>query len=600
MNLWILDKDGNKVEITPQTKLTFTTVIYGICEECGREFSRQHRFKPLEALCPCCKRKQTNTAKYGAENPFASKQIKQKIKQTNLKKYGVDNPSKSKIIKHKREQTFLKKYGAKNNLSSKEVRKKIEQTNLEKYGVKSVLELKNVRENGMVRKYGKPYPTQVDEIKSRIKENNLIKYGVDNPAKTEFVKNKITSTNLRKYGVKTVLELPENRKKAKQALFQKYGVVELKDLFKIKYGVDNPSKVSQFLKNRIRSFLDNIYEKSVKRIEKELNVKALFSKEEYFGNRFSYKWQCLNCGTIFYDSIVTAKIKRPRCPVCYPPLYNKSIYEDEIKDWLLELDIEVVQHKRVDGFEADIFLPGYNLGIEFDGLYWHSEVGGKKDKNYHLNKTRLFRKNGIRLIHVFEDEWIEKQKIVKSIIRNIIGASKRIYARDCEVVKLNNVETDMFLIDNHIAGSALAKYRMGLVYNGELVAALLIGKSRYNEKYDFEIIRYATLKNTIVVGGFSKLLAHMPIKGAIVTYADLRYFEGNSYIKTGFKYLHNSQPNYYYTDYRHRYSRVNFQKHKLKEKLDYFDPALTEWNNMRLNGWDRIWDCGNAVYAREL
>ena len=43
---------------------------------------------------------------------------------------------------------------------------------------------------------------------------------------------------------------------------------------------------------------------------------------------------------------------------------------------------------------------------------------------------------------------------------------------------------------------------------------------------------------------------------------------------------------------------MKYQKHKLKDKLQIFDPNLTEWQNMQLNGYDRIWDCGNFVFVR--
>ena len=45
-------------------------------------------------------------------------------------------------------------------------------------------------------------------------------------------------------------------------------------------------------------------------------------------------------------------------------------------------------------------------------------------------------------------------------------------------------------------------------------------------------------------------------------------------------------------------SRIQFQKHKLKDKLETFDPNITEWENMKANGYDRIWDCGNMVFEK--
>jgi G:T-mismatch repair DNA endonuclease (very short patch repair protein) len=62
--------------------------------------------------------------------------------------------------------------------------------------------------------------------------------------------------------------------------------------------------------------------------------------------------------------------------------------EREVYEFILSLyNKEIIRNDRtvLNGKELDIYLPDYNLAIEFNGLYWHSEdyVG----KNYHLNKT---------------------------------------------------------------------------------------------------------------------------------------------------------------------------------------------------------------------
>ena len=113
--------------------------------------------------------------------------------------------------------------------------------------------------------------------------------------------------------------------------------------------------------------------------------------------------------------------------------------------------------------------------------------------------------------------------------------------------------------------------------------------------------RFSTSKN--IVGGASKLLAYFikvykPIK--IISYADRRWSTGNLYEKLGFTFISNTSPNYYYinigngSDIRHH--RYGFAKHTLQEKLPIFNDSLSEWKNMQVNGWDRIWDCGSIKY----
>ena len=522
MKLWILDKDGNKIELASenQIKLHFTTMVYGICEKCGREFSRQYRNKPyaLRPICPTCLTKEKWFNKYGVEYAFQSEYVKSKIKQTWLKKYGVDNPYKSEEIKQKIKQSLLERYGVDAPMKNKEILEKSKKTNLKKYGVER--------------------PLQSDKIKEKARQTCLRKYGVDNPAKSNEIKRKFVATN---------------RKKFLEILFN-----------------------GDRLKGK---------------------VKPLFKFEEYNDIKKEYKWQCSKCNTIFEDNLDYGKI--PRCPVCFPKQYQESRYELEIADWL-SFYTTVERRYKISGKEIDIFLPQYNLGIEFNGLYWHSELAGNKDKNYHISKTKLAAKYGIHLIHIFEDEWIEKQEIVKSIIKNKIGKTEnKIGARETQLIEIDSSAARIFLEDNHIQGYAPSKYKFALIKEDSIVAVMIINKSRF-KKDTWEITRFATKINTTVIGAFSKLLAAFKEKGALITYADLRYFTGKIYKNNGFIFLHFTKPDYYYTDYKYRYNRIQFQKHKLAEKLKYFEPALTEWQNMQLNGWDRIWGCGNAVYVREL
>ena len=113
--------------------------------------------------------------------------------------------------------------------------------------------------------------------------------------------------------------------------------------------------------------------------------------------------------------------------------------------------------------------------------------------------------------------------------------------------------------------------------------------------------RYCNKLNTSVVGGASKLytyfIKHYDPK-SIVSYSDVRFFSGKIYNVIGMKYVNNTIPNYHYFNKNNcvPVSRLNFQKHKLKHILKIFDSNLTEWQNMQLNGYDRIWDCGNLKY----
>ena len=246
-----------------------------------------------------------------------------------------------------------------------------------------------------------------------------------------------------------------------------------------------------------------------------------------------------------------------------------------------------------------------NIGIEYDGLYWHSDE--KRGKYNLIEKTNFFANMGIRIVHIFEDEWKNKQEIVKRKLKNILNCNEeKVYARKCEIREVNTSDKNEFLEKYHIQGKDVSKYRFGLFYNNKLVSIMTFGSPRYDkDKSCLELIRFASSIN--VVGGFSKLLNYViktiPNINKIVTYADLRWSSEtkNVYLTNGFKLSHKSKPDYFYTTGENRIHRYAFRKSVLKEKFpEYYDPNLTEKEIMEKTKYFSIHDCGNAVFYLEV
>ncbi len=284
------------------------------------------------------------------------------------------------------------------------------------------------------------------------------------------------------------------------------------------------------------------------------------------------------------------------CPTCYP---NTSSFEKEVENFL---NVKYIKNNRtiLNGKELDFYLPEHKLAIECNGDYYHSEEKGK-DRNYHLNKTQECLEKGIQLIHIFESSWNEKKDIWKSIINNKLGKSNKIMARKCILKEVSNEEEKVFLEENHLQGFIGSRICYGLYYNNELVCLMSFGKSRFNKKYDFELLRLCTKKNINVIGGASKLLNNFNKnnKGSLISYSDRLYSDGSIYKKLGFTFSHYSKPGYFYFKNGIKYSRQQFMKHKLKDKLEKFDPTLTEYENMGLNGYYKVFDCGQGVWVKD-
>ena len=80
------------------------------------------------------------------------------------------------------------------------------------------------------------------------------------------------------------------------------------------------------------------------------------------------------------------------------------------------------------------------------------------------------------------------------------------------------------------------------------------------------------------------------------------YYTGLELQSIGMRYVSNTDPTYKYIteNYSGVEQRYNFSKAKMGKLLENFDPSLTEWENMRNHGFDRIWDCGNDVFVWTL
>ena len=323
--------------------------------------------------------------------------------------------------------------------------------------------------------------------------------------------------------------------------------------------------------------------------------------ETYKGEHQHIKLLCNICKNEFTYNFPNGRWVNNENSICPYCTVGGSRPEHSIFTFIRDLKLQCIKHNRkfIRPYELDIVVPEAKLAIEFNGVYWHSD--DTKDKYYHRIKTDKCLEQGIQLIHIFEDEWRYKKDIVKSCLLAKLGKlSNKIYARKCEVREVSSKDKDVFLLNNHLQGTDKSKIRLGLYFENELVSIMTFGRRQISHTANFELLRFCSKLNTSVVGAAQKLFSHF-IKNyefeEIKTYADRRWSNGELYKTLGFTMTHISPVNYWYIEGQNRVHRVNFQKHKLKDKLEKFDPMLTEWENMQNNGYRRIWDCGNYVYS---
>lgn len=405
---------------------------------------------------------------------------------------------------------------------------------------------------------------QKENILEKAQETFIQRYGVTNPLKSADIRDKIKSTNLARYGET---------------------VASKSDAVKVKVAERNLLKYKNGHHTR-----EHIPELDIDDIVSKYQTSTITELAGEIGIHYQTLSKIFNAASV--KRINHSALRRSRS--------TTSVFEQEVAEYIRKLTDNVVMHHRIRGDqvrELDIYVPDKSIAVECNGSYWHSELNGK-DRFYHLKKTEMCAKQGIQLIHIWEHDWNSNQPLVKERLKSKLGIGERIYARLCDVNVIDAAEKNEFLERVHIQGTCPSSINYGLYYNGKLVAVMTFGKSRYDKKISYELLRYASIGN--IVGGASRLFKrfekdHAP--ESVVSYADRMWNTGGVYEKLGFGYSHSTDPAYYYTkDYITFENRVKYQKHKLPKLLEDFDVSLTEWENMKINGYDRIWDCGTAVY----
>jgi hypothetical protein len=476
------------------------------------------------------------------------------------------------------------------------------------------------KNKSMLEKYGYISPMSNKETQLKAKVTTLNKWGVDNIAKVEDIKRKISDTKRNK---STESKEYSNNKRAETNII-KYGVdnvaknIDIKNLTKennnINWGVDYPIMRDDIKKKRVNNYLEKTgksHHCHFKHIIDKIQSKRIVSiKEKYLNklrdlgqNIVSYDTElsilCDECKNEFtiVNYLLYQRIRKNAivCKLCNPLNSKMTSPHLEISKMLYDLGIEHETNNRsiLKGKELDIYIPGKNIAIEYNGLYWHSEI--YKTKDYHLNKKNNCENTGISLINIWEDDWLYKKDIVKSMLLNKLDLIvNKIYARKCHIKVVSNIkDVKDFLNNNHIQGYSSSSVKLGLYYNDELVSLMTFGTRATNGKVEYELIRFCNKINFSVIGSASKLFNYF-IKNyefdKIISYSDESMFSGDMYSTLGFKYIWTSEPNYYWIIDGIRKHRFNYNKKKLVKKG--YDVNKTGVNIMHELGYVRIWGCG--------
>jgi hypothetical protein len=366
------------------------------------------------------------------------------------------------------------------------------------------------------------------------------------------------------------------------------------------YGVDNISKLD-YIKNKIskkvsKSIVKTYLEKTKKRILKEgYDIIKISNK--------NFKLKCKKCNQIFTTSRTffnqRTRFKIEQCNICNPN-NNDSFFEKDVFNFIdISYNGEIIRkYRKYKKYEIDIYLPDIGIGFECNGLWWHSDKYKKSE--YHKDKSEFFRKEGIQIIHIWEDDWLFKKEIVKSRILNIFKKNNKIPAKKCRVVEIDNELYRKFMNENHLGGYLRSKIRIGLIHDSNLVACASFTR-KLNNKY--ELVRFCSKKECTVVGGFSKILNYFINNfnpDSLITYDSCDWSTGKLYSNLEFNLIEWTKPNYFYF---HKENRVKLNKSSFRKDVlvkEGHDPNKTEKQIMCEIGYRRVYDSGNLLFELKL
>lgn len=327
-----------------------------------------------------------------------------------------------------------------------------------------------------------------------------------------------------------------------------------------------------------------IYDSYDNRKEQFKYLKFLFTEDFYYKNKY-LPVECNICGHE-WDMTKSTNISRTICRKCNP--YKKGKTQNEIFDYIDTLTTCKINDKSLldDKKEIDILCVDDKLAIEYNGLLYHSFGISKYpiynntdiDSRYHLRKTEECENKGFDLFHIFEDEWIDKTKreIWKEIIENKLKLLKQT-EHNYIIKEIDKNISSNFLSSNHLKGASIdSDIRFGLYIKNELVSVMEFKNISDNA---YEITRFYWKYAKQIIQYFEKI--YNP--DTITYYSNRRYEFKQDFIKLGFEFKENTEPNCY---------KFIINKNIL-EQIDYLDVQKSIKDNYRV-----IFDCGFSKFVK--
>lgn len=576
------------------------------CDACGDSFevkaSRSH-----PNLCRPCRvargneaRKKTSIEKYGVENAattvevkakilrsneerhggtgFASKKTQEKIRATTKKRHGVEHPMESEAFKEKIEQTNIERYGVKNAQQNPEVRSRTKATNETKYGGSSPMASDEVRQkmkkSAQAAHGGLGFAAP--HTSAKIRETMIERYGAANPMQSAELRSRIEATNLERYGTPLPFGSDEITRKLRITQEELYGGLgwgseilmdRIKETYLSTLGVEWPSQ-SPKVQEKIRLTLE----------------------------------KTANDGSIQKSSRISK--------------LNRSWAEKLEAKFGLSVKLE----SSFGSYSADIEIGG--LLVDFNPTVSHNTAipfgcqlascqndCGKHRRitpDYHYRRAMEALSLSRKLIQVFS--WDSEEHVLQMLGGRIAPLSHKYSARKLSARVIPQKEANQFLSLNHLQGAARGQsYCLGLFDCDQLVAVATWGPSRFNANFEYEFIRYAVRRDSLVRGGAELAFRRFLVDcnpSSVISYVDFNHSTSPSLflLKLDFSETTATGPALTWSNTTKRVSEVSLLRQGADRLLgtSYGPPDKCGLGNheiMLLEGWLPVYTAGNRVFT---
>lgn len=508
----------------------------------------------------------TRIAKYGSHHP---KDYAQKVKATKLKNHGNEN-----YVNTQKMHSTIRRLKVENPNYYNDIAQKIKQTNIANGHDPN---WNNRTQFTMTCQSFST--TKKKSIVDKRKQTCLALYGYEFAQQSDVIKEQTKQTNLQKYGVENALMLSASKEAC--ALSARKKSWELFAQTQSMYGA-----------------LPLISEQEFKNV-KDFNLK-----------RDLITWKCKKCGHVFQHVWSGWKLKCPRCfPINYRGMQEEisSFVKSICPDSTIRYDCKSILK---DARQLDIYIEDMKIAIEVNGCFWHNADKAAYGKcipmMYHYNKSIECQKKGIRLIHIFEDEWLYRQKLCRSKLKKIIcpSALKHIDWTQCQIGHaINSIEKQMFLEKYTLYGNDGSSGHFYLKYNGHIVAMLTYARMRNcAHQSHWQILNYAEVNSFIVDGGFGILFNTFKdnVHPSLVSMHALLDWETKDSFSKWLDFKRLDKPRLYWTHCTHRFKSTSINKSNARDVLQDYDAQKSFLQNMNDNGYYRIYDSGTLVFQKHF